>query len=212
MRADELGLKLGSAEAGVASHLLRTTHLSRRQWRDLVATTRRLTAAPLFLDDSPSLTLRELETRAWWLKANHPGLALLVVDYLQLLTAGIRVEHRRLEIALITRRLKELAGKLGLVMVALSQLNRELTRRSDPRPHLGDLAESDAIGQHADQVAFVHRPEAYTPHDESLRGLAEIIVAKHRHGSTGTIPLTWAGATTSFHNPTIPAHAGPEPR
>jgi replicative DNA helicase len=212
MRADELGLKLGSAAAGIAAHHLRTHHLSRRQWRDLATTTRRLTAAPLFLDDSPSLTLRDLESRAWWLKANHPDLALLVVDFLQLLTAGVRIEHRRLEIALITRRLKELAGKLGLVLVALSQLNRELTRRSDPRPHLGDLAESDAIGQFADQVAFVHRPEAYTPHDESLRGLAEIIVAKHRHGATGTVTLTWAGATTSFHNPAIPTPTGPEPR
>jgi replicative DNA helicase len=212
MRADELGLKLGSADAGIAAHHLRTNHLSRRQWRDLAATTRRFTAAPLFLDDSPSLTLRDLETRALWLKANHPDLALLVVDFLQLLTAGIRIEHRRLEIAHITRRLKELAGKLGLVLVALSQLNRELTRRSDPRPHLGDLAESDAIGQYADQVAFVHRPEVYTPDNEGLRGLAEIIVAKHRHGATGTVTLTWTGATTSFHNPNIPARTGPEPR
>jgi replicative DNA helicase len=212
MRADELGLKLGSAEADIAAYPLRTGHLSRQQWRDLFAATRRLTAAPLFLDDSPSLTLRDLEARATWLKANHPGLALLVVDYLQLLTAGIRVEHRRLEIALITRRLKELAGKLGLVMVALSQLNREVTRRSDPRPHLGDLAESDAIGQHADQVAFVHRPDVYTPDNEGLRGLAEIIIAKHRHGTTGTVTLTWAGATTSFRNPTTLAPTGPDPR
>lgn len=211
MNADELGLKLGSAEAGVASRHLRAGHLSTRQWRDLVAATRRMIAAPLFLDYSPGLMLRDLEARAWWLKANHPDLALLVVDYLQLLTAGVRVEHRRLEIALITRSLKELAGELGLAVIALSQLNRELTRRSDPRPHLADLAESDAIGQHADQVAFVHRPEVYAPEDESLRGLAEIIVAKHRHGETGTVELTWSGATTSFRNRSTPAPAGPEP-
>jgi replicative DNA helicase len=212
MRADELGIKLGSAEADIAARPMRAGHLSRQQWRDLFAATRRLTEAPLFLDDSPSLTLRELEARAWWLKANHPELALLVVDFLQLLTAGPRFENRRLEIALITRRLKELAGKLGLVLVALSQVNRELTRRSDPRPHLGDLAESDAIGQSADQVAFVHRPEVYDHDNESLRGLAEVIIAKHRHGATGTVALTWAGATTSFRNPTNPALAGPEPR
>jgi replicative DNA helicase len=211
MHAAELGLKLGSAAAGVASRHLRAGHLSSRQWRDLIAATRRLIAAPLFLDYSPGLALRDLEARAWWLKGQHPDLALLVVDYLQLLTAGVRVEHRRLEIALITRCLKELAGELGLAMIALSQLNRELTRRSDPRPQLADLAESDAIGQHADQVAFVHRPEVYAPEDESLRGLAEIIVAKHRHGETGTVELAWSGATTSFRNRPTPAPAGPEP-
>ncbi|HVR99056.1 MAG TPA: DnaB-like helicase C-terminal domain-containing protein, partial [Thermoanaerobaculia bacterium] len=147
---------------------------------------------------------------AWRLKADHPNLALLVIDYLQLLTAGVRVEHRRLEIAFIARRLKELARELGVVMVALSQLNREPTRRSDPRPQLADLAESDAIGQHADQVVFVHRPEIYAPADESLRGRAELIVAKHRHGKTGTVELTWAGATTSFRNRTTPESTGAE--
>ena len=168
-------------------------------------------AAPLFLDYSPGLALRDLEARAWWLKAQHPDLALLVVDYLQLLTAGIRVENRRLEIALIARRLKELAGELGLPVIALSQLNRELTRRSDPRPQLADLAESDAIGQHADQVAFVHRPEVFEPHSEDLRGLAEVIVAKHRHGETGTAALTWMGATTSFRSRSTLESAGAEP-
>jgi replicative DNA helicase len=209
MRSDEIGLKLGAAEADLASRQLRNGHLSHRQWQDLFAATRRMMAAPLFLDYSPGLALRDLEARAWWLKAQHPDLALLIVDYLQLLTAGIRVENRRLEIALIARRLKELAGELGLPVVALSQLNRELTRRSDPRPQLADLAESDAIGQHADQVAFVHRPEVFEPHSEDLRGLAEVIVAKHRHGETGTAELTWIGATTSFRSrsPLEPAGA-----
>jgi len=209
MRSDEIGLKLGAAEADIAARHLRNSHLSQQQWQDLFAATKRMLAAPLFLDCSPGLMLRDLEARAWWLKAQHPDLALLVVDYLQLLTAGIRVENRRLEIALIARRLKELAGELGLPLIALSQLNRELTRRSDPRPQLADLAESDAIGQHADQVAFVHRPEAYAPADDTLRGLAELIVAKHRHGETGTVELIWVGATTSFRN--RPELIGEEP-
>ncbi|HET9229389.1 MAG TPA: replicative DNA helicase [Thermoanaerobaculia bacterium] len=203
MRSDEIGLKLGAAEADIGSRQLRTGHLSNRQWQDLFAATKRMLAAPLFLDYSPGLMLRDLEARAWWLKAQHPDLALLVVDYLQLLTAGVRVENRRLEIALIARRLKDLAGELGLPLLALSQLNREPTRRSDPRPQLADLAESDAIGQHADQVAFVHRPEVYAPEDPSVRGLAEIIVAKHRYGETGTVELIWVGATTSFRNPAM---------
>jgi replicative DNA helicase len=211
MRSDEIGIKLGAAEADIASRQLRNGHLSHRQWQDLFAATRRMIAAPLFLDYSPGLALRDLEARAWWLKAQHPDLALLVVDYLQLLTAGIRVENRRLEIALIARRLKELAGELGLPVIALSQLNRELTRRSDPRPQLADLAESDAIGQHADQVAFVHRPEVFEPHSEDLRGLAEVIVAKHRHGETGTVALAWMGATTSFRSRSTQQPEGAEP-
>ncbi|HWN45420.1 MAG TPA: replicative DNA helicase [Thermoanaerobaculia bacterium] len=211
MRSDEIGIKLGAAEADIASRQLRNGHLSHRQWQDLFAATRRMIAAPLFLDYSPGLALRDLEARAWWLKAQHPDLALLIVDYLQLLTAGIRVENRRLEIALIARRLKELAGELGLPVIALSQLNRELTRRSDPRPQLADLAESDAIGQHADQVAFVHRPEVFEPHSEDLRGLAEVIVAKHRHGETGTVALAWMGATTSFRSRSTQEPEGAEP-
>jgi replicative DNA helicase len=211
MRTDEIGLKIGSAEAKVATRHLRGAHLSSGQWRDLYAATRQLTAAHLYLDDTPGLVLRDLEARSWWLKAQHPDLALLVVDYLQLITAGVRVEQRRLEIAYITRRLKNLAGELGVAIVVLSQLNRDVTRRSDPRPQLADLAESGAIEQDADQVAFIHRPELYAPEDPGLRGQAEIIIAKHRHGETGTVSLTWRGATTSFHNPATPAPAGPAP-
>ena len=211
MTADELGLKLVSAEADIHVRRARAGRLSNRQWLDIYNATRRMTAAPLFLDDTTGLVLDDLEARAWWLKARHPDLALLVVDYLQLITAGARMEQRRLEVALITRRLKELAGELGVVMIVLSQLNRELTRRSDPRPRLADLAESGAIEQDADQVAFVHRPEVYTPDDETLRGLAEIHIAKHRHGETGRIDLHWSGTKTSFHNPASAPQAEPEP-
>ncbi|HKH49416.1 MAG TPA: DnaB-like helicase C-terminal domain-containing protein, partial [Thermoanaerobaculia bacterium] len=108
-------------------------------------------------------------------------------------------------------RLKALAGQLGVPVIVLSQLNRELTRRSDPRPQLADLAESGAIEQDADQVAFIHRPEVYAPDEHSFRGLAEIIIAKHRQGQTGTVQLTWSGITTSFRNRSIPASAGPDP-
>jgi len=215
MRSDELGMKLTSTQADLAARYLRASRLSGGQWRTLYAAVRQLAAAPLYLDDTPGLLLRDLEARAWWLKAQNPGLALLVVDYLQLVTDGIRVEQRRLEVAHITRRLKNLAGELGVAVLVLSQLNREVTRRSDPRPHLADLAESGAIEQDADQVAFVHRPEVYNPDDLTLRGRAEIIIAKHRHGETGTVELAWAGATTSFRNPVIPisgpAPAGPDP-
>jgi replicative DNA helicase len=209
MRTDELGLKLLSAEADIPARYARAGRISGQQWRDLYAATRKISAAPLYLDDTTGLVLRDLEARSWWLKARHPDLALLVVDYLQLVTAGVKVEQRRLEIAHITRRLKALAGQLGLPVLVLSQLNRELTRRSDPRPQLADLAESGAIEQDADQVAFVHRPEVYAPADPTLHGQAEIHIAKHRHGQTGTVHLTWAGTTTSFHNPAAPTGQDP---
>jgi replicative DNA helicase len=216
MRADELGLKLLSAESDIAAHFTRAAQLSSLHWQGLYAAVRRLAGARLYLDDTTGLVLRDLEARAWWLKTQHPDLALLVIDYLQLVTAGVKVEQRRLEIALITRRLKSLAGQLGVPVVVLSQLNREVTRRSDPRPQLADLAESGAIEQDADQVAFIHRPEVYDPDEHSFRGLAEIIVAKHRQGETGTVRLIWSGTTTSFRNRTVyltesQAPAGPEP-
>jgi replicative DNA helicase len=212
MRAEELGLKLLSAESDMAARFARAAQLSSRQWQGLYAAVRRLAGAHLYLDDTTGLVLRDLEARAWWLKTQHPDLALLVIDYLQLVTAGVKVEQRRLEIALITRRLKALAGQLGVPVIVLSQLNRELTRRSDPRPQLADLAESGAIEQDADQVAFIHRPEVYNPDEHSFRGLAEIIVAKHRQGETGTVQLTWSGTTTSFRNRSASsAPAGPDP-
>jgi len=211
MRADELGLKLLSAETDIAARVARAGQLSSQHWRDLYVAARRVAGARLYLDGTTGLVLRDLEARAWWLKAQHPDLALLVVDYLQLISAGVKVEQRRLEVALITRRLKALAGQLGVPVIVLSQLNRELTRRSDPRPQLADLAESGAFEQDADQVAFIHRPEVYDPDEHSFRGLAEIIVAKHRQGQTGTVQLTWSGTTTSFRNRTLPAPAGPDP-
>ncbi len=211
MRADELGLKLLSAESDIAARCARAGQLSSQHWRDLYVAARRVAGARLYLDDTTGLVLRDLEARAWWLKTQHPDLALLVVDYLQLVTAGVKVEQRRLEIALITRRLKELAGQLAVPVLVLSQLNRELTRRSDPRPQLADLAESGAIEQDADQVAFIHRPEVYEPDEHSFRGVAEIIIAKHRQGQAGTVQLTWSGTTTSFRNRTLSAPVGPDP-
>jgi replicative DNA helicase len=198
MRREELGLKLLGAEAEVPTRYLRAGHISSRQWVAVFQAARRLSSAPLIVDDTADLQLRDLEARARRLRAEHPGLALLVVDYLQLVTAGSRIEHRRQEVGLIARRLKALAGTLGLPVLALSQLNRDATKRADPRPNLGDLAESGEIEAHADAVIFVHRPEYYQPDDEELRGLAELIVAKHRHGATGTVELSWLAPITSF--------------
>jgi len=198
MRREELAAKLLSAESDVPGRFLRTGHVSSRQWREVWQARHRLAQAPIVVDDTADLRLVDLEARARRLKAEHPALALLVVDYLGLVTAGVRVEHRRQEVGLIARRLKALAGTLGVPVLVLSQLNRDAAKRSDPRPNLSDLAESGEIEAHADAVVFVHRPEYYAPEDDELRGLAELVVAKHRHGATGTVELAWIASVTSF--------------
>jgi replicative DNA helicase len=213
-QSGELGLKLLSSESTIAARYIRRGFMSTGQWASVYEAARRLQRATILLDDSSDLMLRDLESRAALLKLAHPDLALLVIDYLQLVSAGVKVEQRRLEVALVARRLKRLARHLEVPVLALSQLSREVERRSDPRPVLADLAESGNIEQDADQVAFIHRPEVYAPEDESLRGLAEIVVAKYRHGQTGTAELAWSGATTSFSD--LRSHApasagGPDP-
>jgi len=129
------------------------------------------------------------------------GLDLLILDYLQLMSAGGRWENRNLEIAAITRGLKQLAKEVNIPVMALSQLSRQPERRgSDHRPQLADLRESGAIEQDADQVAFIYRDELYNPDDEEKRGLAELIIAKNRHGRTGTVELAFRGEYTLFQN------------
>jgi replicative DNA helicase len=206
----ELALRLASAEADVATRYLRAGHCSENHWRALWGAARRILAAPLWIDDTKSLSLEELEARARRLKAEHPGLAVLVVDYLNLLGVNNQRSKREEQVALISRRLKTaVAGDLGVAVVALAQLNRDNSRRSDPRPTLSDLRESGAIEQDADQVVFVHRPEYYEPGNDELRGLAELIVAKNRQGVTGTADLLWVPEVTSFRNRVPPPDSAP---
>jgi replicative DNA helicase len=201
----ELALRLVSQEAEVATRYLRKGHCSERQWRSLWSAARRILDAPLYVDDTKNLSLEELEARARRLKAEQPGLAVLVVDYLNLIGVSNSRARREEQVALITRRLKTaVAGDLGVAVVALAQLNRENARRSDPRPTLSDLRESGAIEQDADQVAFVHRQAYYEPNNDEVRGLAELIVAKNRQGETGTADLCWIPEVTSFRNRVAP--------
>ena len=134
-------------------------------------------------------------------------MSLLIVDYLQLMQSGARFENRNLEIAAMSRGLKQLAKELEIPVIALSQLSRQPERRgSDHRPQLADLRESGAIEQDADLVAFIYRDEVYNPTDEN-KGLAELIIAKHRNGETGTVAARVPGRTTSFRN--LDRHGGP---
>ncbi len=199
MSQDELALKILSSESDVPFGPLRSGHLSQKQWARVINSVKAISTSPLFIDDSASPTLLELASKARRLKAEHK-LDLLILDYLQLMQAGGRYENRNLEIAAITRGLKQLAKELRIPVIALSQLSRQPERRSgDHRPQLADLRESGSIEQDADLVMFIYRDEIYNAESPD-RGIAELIIGKHRNGQTGTIKLVFLGDTTKFCN------------
>jgi replicative DNA helicase len=199
MSEDELALRILCSEADVPFWRIRSDMLSQRHWEQLIAAQKAVTEAPIWIDDSPNPTLLEISSRARRLKAER-GLGLLIVDYLQLMHSGGGYENRTLEVAAISRGLKQLAKELEIPVVALSQLSRQPESRADRRPQLADLRESGAIEQDADLVMFVYREEVYKPDDESVKNLAELIIAKHRNGPTGNVDLVFLGETTSFRN------------
>ena len=199
MSQQELVLRILCSEADIAFSRMRAGHLAQKEWSKIVQTVRTIRDAPLYIDDSPNPTLLEVSSKARRLKAEK-GLSLIILDYLQLMQAGGKYENRNLEIAAISRGMKQLAKELEIPVIALSQLSRNPERRgTDHRPQLSDLRESGSIEQDADMVAFVYRDEVYSPTDDN-KGLAELIIAKHRNGSTGTVELVFLGETTSFRN------------
>ena len=154
---------------------------------------------PLFLDDNPRVTVMEIRAKARRLKARHGGLALIVIDYLQLMSGNGNPENRQLEVSEISRNLKILARELEVPIVALSQLSRNLEARADKRPMLSDLRETGSLEQDADVVMFLYRDEVYNPESPD-KGSAEVIVAKHRSGPIGTKRLVYLGQYTRFDN------------
>ncbi len=200
MGESELAQRIIASESDLPFGNLRSGKLSPNQWERLYGTIRRTTAAPLYIDDSPNPSLLEISSKARRLKLEK-GLAFLIVDYMQLMQAGGRYESRQLEIAAISRGLKQLAKELEIPVMALSQLSRQPERRTgDHRPQLADLRESGSIEQDADIVCFVFREELYNKEDPDIKGLAELIVSKHRNGATGTVDLVFLGENTSFRN------------
>ncbi len=201
MSEQELALRLLCAEADIGFSKLRSGLLSDQQWSRVHEAVQRTQGTPLFIDDSPNPSLLEISSKARRLKAEK-GLGLIILDYLQLMQAGGKYENRNLEIAAISRGLKQLAKELEIPVMALSQLSRNPERRTgDHRPQLADLRESGAIEQDADMVVFVFREEIYYPDDPEKKGKAELIIAKHRNGETGSVPLIFIGEVTSFKNP-----------
>ncbi len=205
MSSIQLTKRLISSETEIASDKLRKGNLEPHEYEQLHARLAGLADAPIFIDDTPALSVFELRAKCRRLKAQH-DIDLVIIDYLQLMTAGGSGKgNREQEISSISRSIKEIAKELNIPIVALSQLSRSVeTRGGDKRPMLSDLRESGAIEQDADQVMFIYRPEYYDlTEDEngnSTIGTGEIIIAKNRHGSTDTVVLRFIGQYTKFAN------------
>ena len=197
MSREEVVSRLLCSEGRIDSQRLRTGQLAESDFTKLSSAANALYKKPIYVDDSPALTVTEIRAKCRRL-ARRPGLSLVVVDYLQLMNSSGRQENRQQEIATISRSLKNLARELHVPIIAVSQLNRSLEAREDKRPRLGDLRESGAIEQDADIVMFIYRHEYYHPEAQESQGIAEIIVAKHRQGAVGRIDMTFLPEFTLF--------------
>ncbi|MCL6612565.1 MAG: replicative DNA helicase [Peptococcaceae bacterium] len=186
------------AEAMVDMQKVRSGNLSELDWNKLSEAAARLAGIPLYIDDSPGLSVRQVRAKARRLKAEK-GLGLVVIDYLQLMQGSSRAENRQQEIADISRSLKALAKDLDVPVIALAQLSRSVEQRDKKRPIMSDLRESGSLEQDADVVMFIYREEYYKA-DTEKRGIAEIIVAKQRNGPTGTVELAFLKEYTRFMN------------
>jgi replicative DNA helicase len=193
----ELTQRLVSSFGRVDAKRLKTGRLDDRDWQRITDAVSRLAEAPLYIDDDPGATMLEIRAKARRLKARQGDLGLVVVDYLQLMTGRTSAENRQVEVAEISRGLKLLARELECPVIALSQLSRKVEDRSDKRPMLSDLRESGSIEQDSDVVMFIHREELVDP-DTPDKGLAEIMVAKHRNGPTGRVTLAFLEHFTLF--------------
>ncbi len=205
MSGVQLVQRLLSMEARIESQKMRSGRLEEQEWKLLHDAIEKISEAPIIIDDTPGINIFELRAKCRRMKAQH-GIELVVIDYLQLMSGtgeSNRNTNREQEISNISRSLKGLAKELDIPVIALSQLSRAVeVRGGDKRPQLSDLRESGAIEQDADMVAFIYRPEYYkidqSPEGESLKGVAEIIIAKHRHGPTDTVRLRWVNQYALF--------------
>lgn len=198
MSKEQLVQRMLCAHAKVDAHKVRTGYLATSDWPRLTAAAGKLSEAPIFIDDSPAISVMELRAKARRLKA-HQDIQLIVLDYLQLMRGSSHAENRQQEISDISRSLKALARELNVPIVAISQLSRAVESRTDHRPQLSDLRESGAIEQDADVVVLILREEYYNPAPDN-QGIAEIIIAKQRNGPVGSIKLSFIKEYTRFEN------------
>lgn len=207
MPAQQLAFRMISSLGRVDQTHLRTGTFPDEDWSRINTAVQLMSEAPIFIDDSPSLSPTDIRARARRLHREH-GLGLIVVDYLQLMQVEGSKENRATELSEISRSLKALAKELELPVIALSQLNRSVEQRNDKRPVMSDLRESGAIEQDADLIIFIYREEVYNQ-DTPRKGIADIAIAKQRNGPIGDFPLTFVGRYTKFEN-WVPDHYADE--
>jgi len=198
MSKEQLVQRFLCCHARVDAHKVRSGFLSPSDWPKLTAAAGKLSAAPIYIDDSPAISALELRAKARRLKANH-DIQLIILDYLQLMRGSYQSESRQQEISEISRSIKALARELNVPIIAISQLSRAVESRQDHRPQLSDLRESGAIEQDADLVMLLVREEYYNPTEEN-KGVADVIVAKQRNGPVGTIKMTFIREYMRFEN------------
>ena len=198
MSKDQLVQRMLCADAMVDQQKMRSGFLQDEDWAKLVQAVGPLSKAPVYIDDTPAISVLEMRAKARRLMAEQ-GLGLIVIDYLQLMSGHKRTDNRQQEIAQISRSLKSLARELNVPVLCLSQLNRGVEQRQDKRPMMSDLLESGSIEADADAVLFIYRDEYYNPESEK-QNIAEIIVAKHRHGPVGTAELAFLKEFTRFYD------------
>ncbi len=197
MSKAEVTQRLMCSEAKVESQRLRSGKLAADDWPRLTAACDKLAKAPIYVDDTGSMTIMGVRAKARRLKSKEPTLGLIVVDYLQLMSSDSNFENRVQEVSQISRQLKILARELDLPIIAMSQLSRAVEQRHDKRPILSDLRDSGSIEQDADLVAFIYRDEYYND-DSADQGLAEVILAKHRNGPVGSVKLSFLQRYAKF--------------
>ncbi|HVB47262.1 MAG TPA: replicative DNA helicase [Burkholderiales bacterium] len=200
MGGAQLATRMLGSIARVDQHKMRTGRLNDSEWHDLSQAMGRLHEAPIFIDETAALNSLEVRARARRLRRQYSKLGLVVVDYLQLMSASGQGENRATEISEISRSLKALAKELDVPVIALSQLSRAVEQRNDKRPMMSDLRESGAIEQDADVILFIFREEVYFPDKPEARGRADVIIGKQRNGPIGTVALTFRGQFTRFEN------------
>ncbi|MCB8818644.1 MULTISPECIES: replicative DNA helicase [Desulfosporosinus] len=198
MSKEQLVQRMLCGEAMVDQQRVRTGDLLDADWPKLTRAVGPLSDAPIFIDDTVGISLAELRSKARRLKTEH-NLGMIIIDYLQLLSVGKKSESRQQEVAQISRSLKGLARELKVPVIALSQLNRGVEQRQDKRPMMSDLLESGAIEADADVISFIYRDDYYHPESEK-KGIAELIIAKHRNGPVGTVELGFLREFTKFVN------------
>lgn len=210
MSKEQLVQRLLCAEAEIDAQRIRTGHMQMDDWTKLSIAMARLAPAPIFIDDTPAISVMEVRSKARKLKYERPNLGLIIIDYLQLMEGDSKSRGDRVqEISTISRGLKALAREINVPVIALSQLSRAVEQRQNKKPMLSDLRESGSIEQDADIVMFIYRDEYYYPELIEKRGYAEVIVAKQRNGPVGSVNLNFQPNITKFKNPVKPVPTWP---